>query len=213
MSQKIQKRYEEIMKDFSAFTEFPWEDQWSYCSWLAQTYSFVQYSTRIVTHAGALFPLSRDTFHKRFTQHSDEEKGHERLLVKDLKDFGFTLADFEVFPESKAFFQIQHYWIERVNPIALMGYILTLEGLACNYGKIATDKVLKTYNKKGSSFLRVHSAEDGDHMTKALKMLSDVTAEEEKVVLENLELSAHFYKKILQSIVAASAKNKKKHAA
>lgn len=205
----VQLQYEKIMNDFKVIEKFPWEDKWSYGAWLTQTYFFVENSTQLIAHTGHLFGSGREAFRERFLEHANEEKGHEKLLTRDLKAIGYSLGDFEVYPETKAFYQMQYYWVERVNPMALFGYILTLEGIANHYGKPATARAASVFGAKGSNFLRVHSEEDEDHIAKALEAISQISPEEETAVLENLNLSSYFYQQMLEQILQHSSQKKK----
>lgn len=201
MSKQIRAKFQDVMDEAKVILEdFPWEDQMAYALWLKQTYYFVSYSTRIVSMAGARFPLSKNSLHERFLAHCSEEKGHEKLLISDIKALGLDEKSLTVFSSTKAFYQNQHYWIDHVNPIAFFGYLLLLEGLAATHGSWITARLKAHYGAKPVTFFKVHSDEDEDHLEKAFSFVNQTTPDEEGAIIENLEISAMHYFKFLSDI-------------
>lgn len=201
MSKNMKKRFENIMDEAKVVLEaFPWENKTAYALWLKQTYYFVSFSTRIVSMAGARFPLSKNNLHERFLIHCNEEKGHEKLCISDINALGLDEKSLKVFPSTKAFYQNQHYWIDHVSPMAFFGYLLLLEGLAATHGSWITARLTAHYGPKPVSFFKVHSDEDEGHLDKAFSFVDKATPEEEEYILENLEISAMHYFKFLADI-------------
>jgi hypothetical protein len=175
---------------------FPISQKHMYAQWLSQTYYFVCHSTRLLAVASSLFKMDKNDFHYRFAEHIKEERHHELLAIKDLKEIGCDIEQFEELPETAAFYQTQYYWIERVNPIALYGYILCLEGFATQGAVAFYESVCATYGKKAGTFLKVHTCEDVDHLEKALSRLESISLEEAHIIEKNLKLSCTLYKNI-----------------
>ncbi len=180
--------------------DFPWENKQAYALWLNQTYYFVQRSTRIIALAGSRFSLEQNEFHDRFIGHAREEKGHEKLLLNDLKQLDINQKELKVFSSTKAFFQMQIYWIEHVSPMSFFGYILMLEGLAISHAPTVIERLNKSFGPKPLSFLKVHAEEDEDHLEKALGLVNIISKEEESRVIENLEMCADLYFQFMRDI-------------
>jgi hypothetical protein len=64
-------------------------------------------------------------------RHIDEERGHDDWLLEDLASMGVEPATVVAGPPSPtvaALVGSQYYWIQHVHPVALLGYMLLLEG-------------------------------------------------------------------------------------
>lgn len=194
MSSMVKDVFGHVMKQSKdVFHSFNWEDPQSYALWLRQTHYFVENSTRLVALTGARFPTERNDLHRRFLQHCGEEMGHEVLLVRDIKSLGIEFNSLKVYPETKALYQTQHYWIERVDPISFYGYLLYLEGLAANHARHAIERISKSHGADKLTFLKLHADEDEDHLAKAFKAIEKIETDESRFICENLELSCYFY--------------------
>lgn len=174
----------------------PFENQEFYKEWLAQTYYFVRFSTPMLALSAGR-AVSQREYHYRCIAHLAEEKGHERMLLNDLKQFGSNIADFEELPAASALYQTQFYWIEHVGPTSFLGYILLLEGIAVLAGKEIMEKVASL---PGTSFLKVHAEEDPDHLEKAFDAIEKLSTPEQAQVLKNLHSSAHHYKSLIAMV-------------
>ncbi|MCC6277204.1 MAG: iron-containing redox enzyme family protein [Oligoflexia bacterium] len=195
-----------IMKELKPSEElllkFDWSDKVAYAQWLNQTYYFVRHSTRLLCRASSRFDFSQNTLHHRFNDHTREEKSHEVLLERDLKQLGYSIDSFEELPETAAFYQRQYYLIDNQSPITLFGYILLLEVLAVTKGPALYAAASKAHGGSTSSFLKVHSQEDPDHVEKALQQMMDLPKREIENVIENLKASRDLYNLILTRILA-----------
>jgi len=191
---------DEMLKTKKVFLGFPWQDPTLYAGWLAQTYNFVCHSTRIVTLAGALFPYDRNEFHLSAIHHANQEKNHEKLLLMDLKQLGYTLKDIPQCHNSSLMFQNQYYWIQNVNPISVYGYYLFLEGVAAEFGPKVYEILKKTYPENTLSFIRVHAEEDPDHIHEHLDKLIHLPNQDHTLIVQNLQQCTTIYLNMLQEI-------------
>lgn len=187
----------EMDKTKDPILSYPWHDPVAYGLWLSQTYYMVNYSTRLVALAGALSPIDRNDLHARFVDHSQEERGHQKVCISDLKNIGFTLADFPQMFQSACMYQIQYFWIQQKHPIAFFGYTLALESLAGNFGSILFDRVREAHGEKAGNFLKLHSEDDIEHIEKAHDQLEKLNEAEKALVQENLEISSAIYRSML----------------
>lgn len=185
----------EITKD--VMDRFDWENKTAYAHWLAQSHYFVCHSTRLLASAGARVAVGNEMLHKRMVAHIGEEIGHEKIAVNDIREMGLSIQDHPEFAETKAFYQSQYFWIEHRAPIALMGYILFLEGLSITAGPGIYERISKAHGPKASVFLKVHATEDLDHVDEAFEALQNITPMEESYIVENMKQSAQVYFLIL----------------
>jgi hypothetical protein len=178
-----------------------WDDKATYADYLAQTYYYVCHSTRLLAAAAALFGVDREKLHHRFLKHAAEERSHHLLAQRDLAKLGYSLSDFPELPSTSALYETQYYRIEHVGPLAMFGYILALEGNAVTYGPMAYAAARKAHGDAPTGFLRVHAEEDPSHLDTAFAMIEPLTADEQRLVLENTRFSVAMYDAFLRGIV------------
>jgi len=198
----VRAKFEEVHARMRKAAEaFPWEDKDAYASWLAQTNEYVMHGTRILALTAGHFPMDKTPLAARFIQHATEEKGHEKLLLNDAKALGKELSDLPVLPEAEAFHKSVYYWIYHARPGVIMGWILFLEGVAIRTGPMAFERAVKVHGK-ATSFLRVHTQEDPDHVDKAFEVLGLFSEKELEDVAHGLELYSALYENIFKAIAA-----------
>lgn len=190
------------------FQEFPWESKDAYLNWMGQTYFYIFHSTRVITMAASFFSADRQDFHHRFIEHSKEEKGHEKILVLDLKNLGCDVSAFEPYPATEALFQTQNYWIQCHTPLAVYGYFLFLEGLAVECGEEIYKRTLKTYGDKATRFLKVHVEEDKDHVESHFEHLERTSDKERESILKNMRQAEFLYSSFVRQIMEQLAVKK-----
>jgi hypothetical protein len=199
-----------------AVKQTPWENEKFYVPWLAQTNYYVSHSTRLLALCAAQIspadPVGRQ-LHTRFLQHAAEEKGHENLVLLDLKHLGHKLEETPEFPSTSSLYQVQYYWIEHVNPLAFFGYIMCLEGQAAACGPEGYGRTLPAYGPKGTHFLRVHATEDVDHTAKARALLETFDEATHKVIVPNMIQSFENYRTMMANCVEYAQRSKGKKAA
>ena len=183
-------------------SSFAWEDPQCYASWLSQTYHFVSHSTRLIALAASRFYLDQDGLHNRFLAHIQEEKSHEKLAIHDIKALGLEPANFPELSLTKGFYRSQYYFIERVEAASFLGYIMALEGIAVYAGPVALKKAQKAHGSKATSFLKVHSEEDVEHIEQALNQFEQLTLKGQQHSFENLIQSGELYCQMLDRIEA-----------
>lgn len=203
--QDLLSRYEIVQSKMDkAIEHFPWENRDAYLSWLRQTYEYAKNSTRILALTAGF--LTNTQYSNRFLQHTAEEKGHEKLLENDTKHLSSSLAQLKAFPEAKAFHQSLYYSMLYDDPMAVFGWVIMLEGVACRKGGYIYDRVVKAHGPKGASFLKVHATEDIKHIESALATLATITESERLVVIEAMEMYADLYCLVLNRVTAESSK-------
>lgn len=197
----VKKMFQDEMNEVQKMiVNMNWQDPEFYAEWLAQTYYFVCHSTRIIATAGVKFPITRNALHNKFLQHACEEKNHEILAIKDLKQLGRDINEFYPLPATQAFYQSQYYWINQVSPASVYGYFLVLECLAIQCGPTLMEKLLPHHPIKSLNFLRIHVEEDKEHIEEHNEVLETFDHAETEQIIENLKVSSYMYMQILKSI-------------
>jgi thiaminase len=190
--------YENVVGDAAKYMlKFPWDNKRAYAGFLAQTYFYVRHSTRLLTLAASRFSMDENELHRRFIQHSEEERGHEFMCQKDMARIGYELKTFNEQTATAAFYQRQYYLIEHVDPICFLGYIIFLEGLAVKAGQAIKGRVQTEHTQKAGLFVSSHSEDDQEHIVNAFKALDGLASERMNLIRENMEMSAKLYKNMM----------------
>ena len=92
-----------------------------------------------------------------------------------------------------------------MTPWAFFGFILPLEGLAVAKATELFERVSRVHGKNTGSFLKVHAADDQDHIKQALEMLDQVPKTHLRAVLDHLETCVFLYCRILEQINSKSS--------
>lgn len=212
--EELQKIFEVEQARLKAIREaFPWSNREAYVGWLVNSYEYAHKSTRILAMTGGRFPLDKTSFSNRFISHAAEEKGHERLLENDLKNFGLSLDSVKPNVTGKAFHHSLYYWIYEGNPIGMFGWVLALEGFAVRNVPAMYEICRETFGPKCSSFLKVHAEEDEDHLAKAFESIKGFSPEENALVAETLQFYAQLYGNVLETTKELALKGSNKKAA
>lgn len=172
-----------------------------YGLWLAQAYYFVRHSTPLLALSCGRASSNR-SYHLRCIGHLSEEKGHDGLLLNDLKKLGISIGDCPEFASTSAFYQSQYYWIEHVNPVSFLGYIYVLEALATLQGSLKAEQA-KLF--RADSFLKIHADEDAGHLEQAEKLISTFSVNEQAQIVKNAQQSSALYSLIVRDIIDSAA--------
>jgi thiaminase len=202
--------FEETMRNLEVSAKsFCWENKEHYAQWLGQTYHFVVHSTRILALASARTPMKQFDLHQRFIDHAKEERGHEKLLISDLKCLGSSIEQIPEFSSTSALYKTQYYYIDHVSVSALMGWVAMLEGFAANFGPQILERVVKAHGASASHFLKVHSVEDQEHIQKAMVQIHQLPPELQADAIINFRYCAHYYQTMLSECSNVTLKQQK----
>lgn len=187
--------------------QFPWSERSVYAQFLAQTYYYVAHSTRLLAVSASRFLVSEEDLHRRFIKHMNEEKGHHLIASFDLKNLGFNIESFPELPTTKALYECQYYKSAYLDPTALFGYILALEGLSVTYGKFAYEQALKSFGEKAVGFLSVHCEDDIEHIQSAFKHIDQLDDAQILLIKDNFVQSCVMYDNFLSGIIKSMSDN------
>jgi thiaminase len=183
----------------------PWQNKPVYGDWLAQTFYYVEHSTRLLAASAARFACDErgNALHQRFAAHMGEEKRHELLALHDIKALGLRLEDFAEHHATRMFYEAQYYKIEHQDPLALFGYILPLEAMSINKGKWLLERVHESYGNRCTTFLKVHIDDDADHIEKAFAALEAVSPQQRALIELNMRQTTFGYMSMLAEVSRA----------
>lgn len=198
----LSQQFRDTMASADEFLlKLPWHDKKFYAMWLSQIYYFVCEATRLIPYAAAHFKMKDSLWHKRCIHHGLEELGHEAIAERDIENLGFKIADFAELPETTQFYQNQYYLIQNVDPIALFGINLYMEGLSVNAGKAICNQLVKFYGKEASEFMIEHCQADEEHLKEVFNVINACPKERHPAIAKSLALAEINFEGICQKLV------------
>lgn len=211
---KLLAAHEEVMETLNVVSrQAPWEDREFYANWVGQFYYFVAHATRLLAASAARLTMDRDALHIRFLDHCQEEKHHEKLLLKDLEEMGRSIDEFPESPTVAHLYQSQYYLIDYRDPIALFGSVFYLEGLSLHSGLEIYGRLKKVHGDDACNFIRVHVTEDQDHMEKAHAALRTLPPDQLQLIDWSMRQTAGIYISLIQELQAKCGQKKKSRVA
>lgn len=195
-------KFQELSRGvFQDANQFPWNQSGVYCAWLANTHYYVTHSTRILALTSGALALESPLLAQRFISHTLEERGHELLLIKDLNAMSSNLKDNTIVPEMKFYLWSLYHWLSPGgSPLGVLGWVLSLEGLAAHMGPRAYEAASNSWGSDCCTFLKVHSQADQDHLEKALNVASQLSPHHLTTVADAMMAYAYQYQLFLNKI-------------
>jgi hypothetical protein len=136
--------------------------------------------------------------------HILEEKGHEQLVLNDLKSFEVDvtpIAELPAVPPVQAMLAFNYYSASHVNPVCVFGMMYVLEIMASVYGGRAARSLAANLNRnsmEGFSFLDSHADLDQDHVIKLRNLFQSFTDESSQAALLNsIKMNFYLFEKIM----------------
>jgi pyrroloquinoline quinone (PQQ) biosynthesis protein C len=163
-----------------------------YVHYLVQTYHYARWSTPLLAGAGErLKRLGRHSqLAELLLQKAGEERGHERWLLADLKNLGWSAERVETTERSLAVdaYIGWNFFTSRAGvPTAFLGTSYVLEYLSVMRATGAVERLIQVDAipniRKAVTFLRGHGAVDGDHVGELASVLRTLTDREEQTAV------------------------------
>ena len=103
----------------------------TYIRYLIQTYHYVVAAVPLMKFAMSMDYTGTDPiFREYLARHIEEESGHDRWIVNDLKELGVSedvIAQHSPFPETCQLAGAAYYAIAHRHPVSILGYMHALE--------------------------------------------------------------------------------------
>jgi pyrroloquinoline quinone (PQQ) biosynthesis protein C len=167
-------------------------DAESYAHYLVQTYHYARWTTPLLAEAGKrMLRLGQHAvLGQLLLQKASEEHGHERWLLTDLKNLGWSSERVErtqPSPAVTAYVAWNRFTSRHGRPEAFLGTAYVLEYLSVHRASQTVDRLLAArripHIHKAITFLRAHGSADGEHVAELTSLLSSLTDREEQSAL------------------------------
>jgi pyrroloquinoline quinone (PQQ) biosynthesis protein C len=174
-----------------------------YVYYLVQTYHYVRWTTPLLSDAG--LRMKQLGHHPELAElllrKASEERGHERWLLADLKNLGWSaerVERVEGSPAVNAYIAWNRYTALSGEPTAFLGTAYVLEHLSVQRAGRAVERLLAARLipniRKAVTFLRGHADADVDHVAElasVFRSLKDV--QEQSALLLSARITRALY--------------------
>jgi pyrroloquinoline quinone (PQQ) biosynthesis protein C len=138
----------------------------------------------------------------------EEEKGHENMVLDDLKAFGVDADAVRANKPSApvlAMIAYNYYTSERVHPCTVIGMLYSLELISSVYsGQLATSISLGLDMPiaQGFTFLDSHSAMDLDHVAELRELLQKIEDPEvQEIIIDAIQMNFYMFIQFMEKDV------------
>jgi thiaminase len=164
----------------------------AYAHYLVQTYHYVRWTTPLLALAGRrLLVQGRHPMLASLLLHkAKEETGHERWLLADLRQLGWSIETVERAPRCaavEAYVAWNRFMAKAGSPTAFLGTAYMLEALSASRAGAAARNLVQRGTipriHRAVTFLRGHGDADEGHVAELANLLGALTEPEEKEAL------------------------------
>jgi len=171
----------------------------SYIRYLKNVYLYAIHSAVVIGLAGARAVHRSPPVAAYLLHHATEKTGNEARAFSDLKELG--VSEKEILgskPTANCLSMIgmEYYYAAHSNPVALLGWMYTLQSLGEDIGHLVATKVSEglSFGRRATSFLRGHADADYDHVKGVTETITrHVPPVDLAELLYVAEISARFY--------------------
>lgn len=140
-----------------------------YQAFLTQAYHHVKHTTPLLMRAGSRFNSEQEWLRQAVIEYINEEYGHERWILNDLKATGIdpkTVQFGEPHTSTAAMVALVYHQIDDVHPAAFFGMAHVLEGTSVKLATHAAEQIQAVLGlpKTAFSYLLSHGDLDQEHV-------------------------------------------------
>ena len=164
----------------------------AYAHYLVQTYHYVRWTTPLLALAGRRMAVQgrHPALASLLLHKAKEETGHERWLLADLRNLGWSAEAVERAPQCaavEAYVAWNRFTAEAGSPTAFLGTAYVLEALSASRAGTAARNLVAHGAipdiRRAVTFLRGHGDADEGHVAELTTLLGALTAPEEQEAL------------------------------
>ncbi|HEY2990418.1 MAG TPA: iron-containing redox enzyme family protein [Candidatus Binatia bacterium] len=156
-------------------------DPRAYVRYLINAYNYAQYSPKVMAMAAARCIDTHPELGTYLLHHADEEQGHYRWALEDLRDLNVGETEARAArpaPACTAMIGYIHYIAGHANPVGLFGWMYVLESVGNDLGT-AVAKRLQESLKGGLRFVARHGVTDIGHAQELTEQIEKYVRREE----------------------------------
>ncbi len=177
-----------------------------YVSFLEQAYHHVKHTVPLLMSCGGKLPLSYEWLREAIAEYIDEEKGHQRWILNDIKSCGYDAEKVEhgrPGRDIELMVSYLYHQIDRVNPMGFFGMVWVLEGTSVGIGAEMAKRVKETLNLSDNAltYLQSHSELDQEHIQFFANLMNKVESKtDQDAIIDSANMVFYLYGNMLRSI-------------
>jgi long-chain acyl-CoA synthetase len=187
-----------------------------YIDFLAQAYHHVKHTFSELALAASL--TTDETYQDALVEYMNEERGHEKWILNDIRALGGDAEDVSggvPSPACQVLVGYTYFAIQHISPYALLGSVHVLEGMSTALADKAADAIktsLSVSGEEGFSYLRSHGALDVEHVAFFKTLANTITDPAvQNIVVETAKIIYRLYGDIFRELEIRHARQR--HAA
>ena len=196
-------------------------DRGLYIAYLTEAYHHVRHTCPLLAHALSHCPKGDRIYREALLEYLDEEKGHEEWILDDISHMG---GDGEAVREGEGGWPVRtmvawvYYAVQFVNPYAMLGMVLVLEGTSVDIASAGAEAVRRKLGMEGQSngfiYLTSHGTIDQDHLVFFEKLVNTVEgAENRRAVIDTANMVYQLWGEMFSKLAADVQVEGAQHAA
>ena len=183
-----------------------------YVAYLRETFHLIRHTTTIMARAASRLPDEQRGLRGWLLDQSVDEHNHDLLCVTDIEALGEQPGKFLAVPPRRGAWGLitQTFYLADQHPVALLGYLLTTEGIGATYAAKYADLLtseLYGYKSNQVTFLRAHGGFDVKHFDEVKKFMDALDADDSTrdAILAVRRFTIMYYSQMLQDSLDGSA--------
>lgn len=196
-------------------------DRELYINYLTEAYHHVRHTCPLLAHALAHCPKEDGVYREALLEYIDEEKGHEEWILNDIGHVG---GDADAVRQGNGDWPVRamvswvYYAVQFVNPYAMLGMVLVLEGTSVDIASAGADAVRRRLGMEGQAqgftYLTSHGAVDQDHLVFFKNLVNQVEGEENReAIVETANMVYRLWGEMFAKLDLDAQNKDAKHAA
>ena len=173
----------------------------AYADFLARLYPVVSNFCPMMAAALGVCADRLPELRRFLYEHVQEERGHEHMVLNDLRALGIAdaarIPRRRPVPPAQALLAFNYYGIASEHPACVLGMVYVLEILSSLYGGKVAKALSRTMGlplSSGFSFLDSHASLDEDHMAELRKLLQhDDCIDAHSCILNSVDVNFHLF--------------------
>jgi pyrroloquinoline quinone (PQQ) biosynthesis protein C len=185
-----------------------------YLDYLRETYHSIRHTTSIMARAASHLTDDHRSLRGWLLEQALDEHNHDLLCITDIRALGESPDDFLAVPPKRGAWGLitQGYFLAENDPVSILGYFLTTEGIGASYAaKYADLLTSETYGYKSNqvTFLRAHGTFDLKHIEEVKKFMNDLNAPDRvrESILAVRRFSIAYYSQLLRDALESAPSN------
>jgi pyrroloquinoline quinone (PQQ) biosynthesis protein C len=178
-----------------------------YVAFLREAYHHVKHTVPLLMACGSRLPANGGALRRAVVHYIEEERGHEEWILDDLAACG---EDAEAArhstpgPATEVMVAYVYDYIQRVNPVGMLGMVHVLEGTSSALATRAAEAIARALGLPPAAFtyLTSHGSLDREHVRFFERLVNELSAEDQDAVLHVSRMVYRLYGDIFRSLPA-----------